>query len=213
MVKKVIVLLMCLVLLSSLACACQIRNEQSGESSNDPSNLSDLAIPEWKTAYLDLIETTKDTYCSYSLVHIDSDDVPELYLSGTSEATGDSICSYKNGTVIEQQLHRIGGGLYVEKSGNIINQNGHLGDILVHVYKLTEDGFTLTFSARSIERLTVSENSEYAICYEYSIGDEPVNEAEYTAAIETAFNFVNAKRFKEDSVEYDSIRQQILNFN
>ena len=214
MLKKAFALFLSLIILSSLMCACQrnqVHDEESTENSTDTSKTVDT--PEWKTAYLNFLEQEKDSHRSYALVYIDGDDIPELYLSGIDEATGDSVCTYKNGAVIEQQLNRIGGGWYIEKSGNVINQNGKMGRIYTHVYKLNEDGFILTFAALSAERVEVLENDEYKLHYEYSIGDKSANESEYNSAIEAAFDFENAVRLNDNEVNYDTIRQQIIDFN
>lgn len=207
MLKKAFALFLSLIILSSLMCACQrnqVHDEESTENSTD--------TPEWKTAYLSFLEQEKDSHNSYALVYIDGDDIPELYLSGIDEAIGDSICSYKNGAIVEQQLNRRGGGWYIEKSGNVINQNGKMGCIYTHVYKLNEDGFILTFEALSAERVEILENDEYKLHYEYSIGDKTVNESEYKSAVNAAFNFENAIRLNENEVNYDAIRQQIVDF-
>ena len=213
MLKKAFALFLSLIILSSLMCACQrnqVHDEESTKNSTDTSKTVDT--PEWKTAYLNFLEQEKDSHRSYALVYIDGDDIPELYLSGIAEATGDSICSYKNGAIVEQQLNRIGGGWYIEKSGNVINQNGKMGRIYTHVYKLNEDGFILTFEALSAERVEILENDEYKLHYEYSIGNKTVSESEYNSAVNAAFNFENAVRLNENEVNYNTIRQQIIDF-
>ena len=213
MLKKAFALFLSLIILSSLMCACQrnqVHDEESTENSTDTSKTVDT--PEWKTAYLNFLEQKKDSHLSYALVYIDGDDIPELYLSGIGEAIGDSICTYKNGAVIEQPLNRIGGGWYIEKSGNIINQNGHMGQLHTHTYRLNEAGFILTFEALSSERAEYLGNDEYSFYYEYSIGDKTVNESEYNSAVNAAFNFENAIRLNENEVNYDAIRQQIIDF-
>ena len=207
--KKSLILFFSLIVLSSLLCACQDGLTQS-EASTKTTKTDDL--PEWKAAYLDLLEQEKDSHLSYALVYIDDDDVPELYLSGVSEAVGDSICTYKDGEVIEQQLNRIGGGWYIKKGGSIINQNGNTGSIYTHVYTLNEDGFTLTFEALSVERVEVLANDEYKLHYEYSIGDKTVSESEYKSNVNAAFNFKNALQLNGDEENYDAIRQQIIDF-
>ena len=217
MLKKAFALFLSLIILSSLLCACQRNQAQDKESTKDSTNITQItetdATPEWKTAYLNFLEQEKESHRSYALVYVDGDDIPELYLSGRSEATGDSICTYKNGEVVEQHLNRTGGGWYIEKSGSVINQNGNMGHIYTHVYKLNEKGFALTFEALSAERVEVLENDEYRPYYEYSIGDKSVNESEYNSAVEAAFDFKNAVRLNENEVNYDTIRQQIIDFD
>ena len=208
MLKKRFLLSLCFALIV-LACGCRMQPAQSSECT---SAVDETTIPEWKIAYLDFLESNKDYYLSYALVYIDGDDIPELYLSGNCEAIGDSVCSYKNGTVIEQPLNRIGGGRYVERSGKIINQNGNMGHIYTHVYKLTEHGFVLTFHALSSERAEHLGNDEYSISYEYSVENKPVNKGDYTAAVDAAFNFAQSVSLNENAVEYDAITQQIMDW-
>ena len=165
--------------------------------------ISMTSLSSWKTAYSDYLEAKKEAYLSYALVYVDNDDVPELYLSGNCEAVGDSICAFRNGTVVEQPLNRIGGGWYIKKSGEIFNRNGHMGHISIHVYELTDKGFTLTFNAGSIENdLTCA----------YFIGEEAVGKSAFDAAVEAAFDSEQAKPLHEGAVDYDEIQTQIKAF-
>lgn len=165
--------------------------------------ISKTSLSSWKTAYSDYLEANKDGYLSYALVYVDNNDVPELYLNGNCEAVGDSICAFRNGTVVEQPLNRIGGGWYIEKSGKILNQNGHMDHTSTHVYKLDDNGFTLIFSAESIE---------HVITGEYFIGEEAVEKSVFDAAVEAAFDFEHAKPLHEGAVDYDAIQAQIKAF-
>ena len=89
-----------------------------------------------------------------------------------------------------------------------MNQNGHMGQEHTHVFKLVEEGFVLTFEALSSERIS----DEYRLYFEYSIGDKLVTESEYSAAVEAAVDFENAVRLNENKADYDTIRQQIIDF-
>ena len=216
MLKKAFVLFLSLIILSLLMCACQSSQAQGNESTKNSTNITKITetddTPEWKTAYLNFLEQEKDSHLSYALVYVDGDDIPELYLSGIGEAIGDSVCTYKNETVVTQQLKRIGGGWFIEKSGSLINQNGNRGHIYTHVYKLNGNGFALTFEALSVERVEVLENDKYKLHYEYSIGDKSVSESEYNSAIKANFDFENAVRLNENEVNYATIRQKIIDF-
>lgn len=239
--KKVILSIACLAFLIYMFCACQVQTEQnyefSKQASSTPANKSDTNSPttktapeslqdltnnsettkktinsEWKTAYLNFLDNKKDSHISYALVYIDDDNIPELYLSGVGEAVGDGICSYKNGKVIEQRLNRIGGGKYIEKSGTIIIQNGNMGHCYTHIYKLSNEGFSLTFTALSVEHIEPLENNEYNIYYEYSIGNKEVSEKKHNDAINAAFDFENSIELDKNTVDYESIKQQIIDY-
>ncbi len=218
--KKLLVLLLCLVtLLSLFSCADSIppasdesKTEEPSTHENAPSNKdkapTDLSSA-WKIAYLDFLETKKDTHNAYALVSVDGDDVPELYLNGGSEAEGDSVCTYQNGQVIEQYLNRTGGGKYVPNSGTFINVNGHMGLYRTDVYTLDEHGFTKTFAGSWTERFEDLGNGAYNIHYEYFIAETPVSKEEYTAAVKSSFDFEYSFEFYNFSVSYDVIVGQI----
>ena len=224
--KKVsFVLCVCLVSLALLLCACQVSANNNSEISttlpaqNIQNALSEInqtnnetATSEWKTAYLEFIESNNGAYTSFGLVFVDDDDIPELYMSGVCEADGDRICSYKNGTVVDAYMNRKGGGKYVERGGTVINQNGHMGRCYTTVYKLDENGFTKTFSALSVEHYEHLGNEEYEITYEYSIEGQPVTEEAYNAAVSAAFDFAQGVQVCDNAVSYDEIKQQIENF-
>lgn len=185
-------------------------SEPVQDETSNPETTEEPSDSEWKTAYLEFLESQKDSHISYALVYVDGDSIPELYLSGGCEATGDCVCSYQNGSVVEERLNRIGGGRYIERSGNLINQNGNMGCYYTHAYKLTEEGFALTFSALSVEHVEYLANDEYTYSYEYFIEDNPVSESEYNAAVDAAFDFEQSVQLDENTVTYDEIRRQII---
>lgn len=170
-------------------------------------------LADCKKAYLDFLKDKKASHWLFALVFIDNDNIPELYLCGASEAEGDMICSYKNGVVVYQYLGRVGGGKYIERSGDIINQNGHMGRYYDTVYKLSENGFSTILNANYTERYEHIGNEEYNIYREYFIDDTPVSEAEYNNAVNSAFDVSKAVRLDENAVSYDEIMQQLQNGN
>jgi len=199
MLKKAFFLCLIFIFLFSFLGACH----------RDPK--SDLE--QWQLAYLDFLEIEKENHLAYALVYVDDDDIPELYMKGDCEATGDSICSYKNGTIIEENLIRVYGGMYIEKSGQLINRNGNMGVCHTHAYMLTDEGFNLTFTALEISRVEHLENDEMEFSYEFFVEDVPVDESEYNAAISVAFDLEKSKPLYENDVEYDEIVKQITCFN
>ena len=171
----------------------------------------DISAPtvDYKQAYLDFLKDKKDSHRLFALVYIDGDDIPELYLSGACEAVGDMVCSFKNGTVIKLQLNRTGGGKYIERSGEMINQNGNMGRCYTNVYKLNENGFTNTFNALSSERVEYIDDEEYNFVYEYFVENDPVSEVEYDNAVHAAFDFSRAVDLDKNAVPYGVIVGQL----
>lgn len=191
----------------------KVRVTYRAEDLSDQTEIFDVILPknddlpEWKKVYLDFLEDKDGEYISFALVYIDNDDIPELYMSGCCEATGDSISSFKKGKIVEQLFNRIGGGKYIRKDGKIYNCNGNMGYYQTHVYELDNNGFNQTFNAYLIEHL-----GEDKITYEYSVEDKLVSKEEYDAAINAVFNIDNSIRLNENAVSYDEIRRQILEY-
>lgn len=174
-----------------------------------PEKPNEPVIPAWKQAYLNVIESLKEYHVSYALIYIDGDDIPELYLNGDCEAAGDGVYSYKNGVVIEQRLNRTWGGRYIEKNGELFNFNGNMGCYYTNVYKLTDEGFSQTFSSLEIESIEEWVNEDPVLFYEYSVGGVVVSKDEYNQARNAAFNYEQSKPLHQNAVTYDIIKTQI----
>lgn len=188
--------------------------EESEEQSSANSIIENKPKPQlvdWKKAYLDYIEQIKNEHFEYALVYIDADDIPELYVSGDCEATGDGVCSYKGGRLIEQRLNRIGGGSYIHKSGLVFNFNGNMGYYTANVYKLTNNGFQNIFYGLQQERIIDIGNDQYDIEYDFFVGENNVTEEEFNNAIDTVFNREKSKDLHSQAVSYSKIKEQIIN--
>lgn len=234
MFNRIISLALCLFILIISLCSCaddepqskdnntsgvtsSSANSEQKESSADvsseetqsitPDKLS--AMNEWQRAYVDYIEINKDEYSLYALVFIDDDDVPELYMSGLNEATGDGVYSLKHGAIVEQKLGLIGGGSYIYKGGTFANQNGNMGVYYTDVYKLTADGFKKTFSAYKCEKIETSENGDSTLSYEYFVEGKRVDAKNYEDAVSASFNYEKSTSLIKNAVSYEEILTQI----
>ena len=216
--KKLLSIFLCLIFICFIvSCTDNDTPSQTAENigtsaeAGKVQNVAQEYIADYKQAYLDFLKDKQESHRLFALVFIDNDDIPELYLKGSSEAEGDMVCSFKNGSLIKQQLNRTGGGKYIERSENMINQNGNMGRCYTNVYKLNDDSFTKTFSALSVESVEHIGGEEYNFIYEYFVEDAPVSEAEYNTAVSSAFDFSQAVRLDENAVSYDEIVQQLQN--
>ena len=198
---KVLVLLACFFLLATCLCACQDQADHNDITEIDPS--------VWKSAYLQIVESKKDINKKFALIYIDADNIPELYILGNSEAEGDMIYSYKNGEIVELHLARMFGGKYVERSGKIINQSGHMGNYIEYVYVLDDHGFTRILNASYTERIEEQENGEYTMIREYFIDGETVSEADYHNAVNSSFDISMSVELYTKSVSYDDFKKQL----
>ena len=218
--KKILSIFLCLIFICSIT-SCDTKEHSSENNGTEENTVTTAKTNEiqnttpksadYKKAYLEFLKDKQESHRLFALVFIDNDDIPELYLKGVSEAEGDMVCSFKNGAVITQQLNRTGGGKYTPRSGDMINQNGNMGRCYTNVYKLNDSGFTKTFNALSVENVEHIGGEEYNFVYEYFVEDAPVSEAEYNAAVNSAFDFSQAIRLDENAVSYDEIVQQLQN--
>lgn len=169
-------------------------------------------LQDWKRAYLEFLEGVNDYHVGFALVYIDGDDIPELYLNGDCEATGDAVCTYKNGKVLEERLGRIWGGSYIPGAGLVKNTNGNMGYYTTDIYSLTANGFTVIWNGLETQEVIppANENEEPTMIISFSIGDQTVSEEEYHAAIEAVFNTSQAVLLHENTLSYDAVRQLIL---
>ena len=219
--KKILSIFLCLIFICSIV-SCDTKEHSSENNGTEENTVTTVKLDEiqittpkpatdYKKAYLDFLKDKQESHRLFALVFIDNDDIPELYLKGSSEAEGDMVCSFKNGSIIKQQLNRTGGGKYTPRSGDMINQNGNMGRCYTDVYKLNDSGFTKTFNALSVENVEHIGGEKYNYIYEYFVEDAPVSEAEYNSAVNLAFDFSLAVRLDENAVSYDEIVQQLQN--
>lgn len=180
------------------------------------------ATAPWKTAYSKYIESLgeeKDV-SGYSLIYLDSDDIPELFVSGGCEATGSRVCSYKNGKLMTVELRRLGGASYIPKSGLIYNFNGNSGYYTVCIYRLTSGGFNEIFHALQYDTYELipdeDGNEECVYTSKFYLNEEPneieVTEDEFFNAQNKIFNFNSSYELGYGTHNYSTIKQLIKNW-
>ena len=209
--KKLLSIFLCLIFICSIVSCTSQGDESTSAVSENGNKSTQQSSADYKRAYLEFLKDKQESHRLFALVFIDNDDIPELYLKGSSEAEGDVVCSFKNGSIIKQQLNRTGEGKYIPRSGDMINQNGNMGRCYTNVYKLNDSGFTKTFNALSVENVEHIGGEEYNFFYEYFVKDAPVGEAEYNTAVDSAFDFSLAVRLDKNAVSYDEIIRQLQN--
>lgn len=116
------------------------------DNPNEPSNPeikpgegseSEIQTNDWKQGYIDYIIEKENYWGSkfgpesykgrrYKLIDINGDNIPELYSSFGSTASGDTLCTYYNGQIVEQWMW-IMGFRYVEGQNIFISKGGNMG--------------------------------------------------------------------------------------
>lgn len=120
----------------------------------------------WRQAYSDYVKkAAKEGYNSFNLIYVDNDDVPELFLGSGIEATGERLCTYHNGKIVEQTLYRTYSTSYIENSGLIQNYYGSQGCYGIEIYKLENGKFTMLHTAYIEEGYSEDYGEFYSGCY------------------------------------------------
>lgn len=128
----------------------QSQNETDSEVESETESEPEVEEERWTPYYIkDVVipayeqharEQEFDVYGFVTLIYVDDDEIPELYFDSGSEAGGGIVCTYYNGTVIEQYIS--GSGMhYIPKSGYIYNPSGHMGYYYDNVYRLRDGKF------------------------------------------------------------------------
>lgn len=162
-------------------------------------------VPDWAYAYYDYLLNGLDEEIYYegaALIYLDDDDVPELFLTSDSEAGGEDIITYCNGKLAWEHLGRLGGE-YIERSGRILNHNGHMGYYFTRIIELKNGQFTINHYGEFYEDYdafeTLSEGEEPPIKYIWE--EKEVTEEEYEASLEKYYDFSKSQYINCISIE------------
>lgn len=163
--------------------------EQTGNQKNE------IPHTEWKHAYADFLENNKETEdgsdlivgpeCRLSLIYLDDDNIPEVFDDIEQvEAAGEAVLSYQNGKVIYIRTPRLG-TMYIERSGLLYTDTGHMGCYPVFINQLKDGKFQEIGHG---ERDELYDDNSNFLGNKYTWEDKPVTEKEYNARIDSLFD-------------------------
>lgn len=138
----------------------------------------------WQEAYADFINKIhvtvrfSDDAFRYSLIYVDSDDIPELYIDTGTMASGEIIVSFYDGNIGTMNRDRCG-IKYIEHGGLLYNANGAMGSYPCNVYMLERGKFSEIGTGCQYERVDEQENTYFDYYWE----GRAVTETEYNAYI------------------------------
>jgi len=159
---------------------------------------------EWCQAYIDYIEDDTsdfgeingdytDTF-QYTLIYLDDDDIPELFINTNIEASGEIVCTYHDGEVEELWLSRIG-TMYIPGSGLLYSNTGHMDWYPVLITSLEDGSFNYVAggeyyldSEAMNEQAEDPDIEEYEMIYAYEWGGVEVSEEEFYDSINSIFD-------------------------
>lgn len=154
----------------------------------------------WKEAYSDFIiklhvtEGFDKGNFEYSLIYVDDNDIPELYINTRVMASGEIVVSFYDGKIRSMNRDRVGIE-YIEYGGLLYNMAGAMGYYPCNIYMLEKGEFTEIGTGSEYER----QDDEQNIYFEYLWEGKEVTEAEYMAHIN---NLIDTSKCVEPSVMY-----------
>ena len=173
----------------------------------------------WKSAYLEYLSTDDDIAAcrqgdlgvKFSLIYLDDDDIPELFIDTDVEAGGEIVATYYDGKVVEQHFPRLG-SQYIEKSGLIYTNTGHMDYYPLTITKLENGTFTEIGSGVSYlseedrEKIANDEDYPYILTYEWE--GETVSEEQFNSKVAELYDLDKSK-YPEDTHNYDEIVEML----
>lgn len=130
----------------------EYNTEEKNNDDNNTDSTSELLFTrpddkEWKAAYMDylsefVVKNNLYNMCEYYLIYVDDNDVPELFIDTGIEASGEYVVTYYKNETIEKHLDRIGSE-FIERSGLILTNTGHMGYLPLTITKLENGSFTV----------------------------------------------------------------------
>ncbi len=215
---------------ASLLAGCGNTSSNTGKHETSNSNDSDEAteteaepgvaesdIQEenepWRQAYLDYLTSDTDFInyrdngdsLTYTLIYLDENDVPELFIDSGFEAGGQLIATYYDGKVIDQHFPRIG-SQYIERTGLVYTNTGHMDYYPLSITKLENGEFTVLGSGIAYmtdedrEKMVADENYPYTLTYEWE--DEVVSEEQFNANVAKLYDLEKSK-YPDNFYTYD----------
>lgn len=167
----------------------------------------------WKDEYISFINNKiendkmyEEYY--YTLVDINNDLIPELYIAPNYGIGGDIICSYYNGKLIYEQIG-VGDGYfrYIKGENLFIESGGRMDVYSDKAYSIENGKFVVKFDGRygagNVENLEFDQYGEPI--YEYFIDEVQVSdEKEYKEKLNAVFDEQRAIAPIYSNSEYDS---------
>lgn len=169
----------------------------------------------WRQAYLEFLNSDdpiiqscySDPDITFSLIYLDDDNVPELFIDTGFEAGGQFVVTYYNGTINSLHLSRRG-SQYIEKNGLIYTNTGHMDYYPLSITELKDGVFTVIGSGVSYlseedrDKMLEDEDYPYTLTYEWE--GEIVTETQYNEKIYALYDLKESK-YLEGGYSYGDI--------
>lgn len=162
------------------------KKEDSGQDNGKPENYKEAYL-----SYLDEFEHADE--CTYSLIYVDEDDIPELVIDNGYEAAGCIVLTFHNGVLDAWQSDRLN-FTYIEKGNLICNSDGNMGYYYDYVYTIQDGKWCYVDGGvwgDPSDGPQFDENEEYIYVYQWD--GEEVSEEEYGNRLNEVYPLEQAK--------------------
>ena len=140
-------------------------------------------MQDWQAAYAEYIEGYEwNGDCTYSLIYVDDDDIPELVIDSGFEAGGCEILTYHSGEIDVLQTERLH-FYYIEKKNLVNNFGGKMGYYFDRIYSI-ENGKWIHVADGEWTETMGNED----LIYQYKWDGEEVEEAVYAQSLNAVFD-------------------------
>ena len=157
---------------------------------------NDSCLEEWKQAYLNYLK--KDNYaatCTYSLIYVDDDNIPEMVIDTGFEAGGCRFLTFHDHVLDVWQSGRLNVS-YIERGNLICNSDGNMGHYYDNVYTIQDGKWVYVdggIRGDGPDGVQFDENDDYIEFFywtgeeqEYWVGEE-MTEEEYEARLNAIY--------------------------
>lgn len=140
-------------------------------------------MQDWQAAYAEYIEELEwSRDCTYSLIYVDDDDIPELVIDSGFEAGGCQILTYHNGEIdvlrTDRRLF-----YYIEKQNLFNNTGGLMGYYFDRIYSIENGKWICVADGEQTEMI-----GENDWVFQYKWDGEEVEEGVYKQSLDAVFD-------------------------
>lgn len=175
---------------------------------------------DWKQKYYEFLTTdsavtgwlpAQEEYLTCSLIYVNDDEIPEIYLCGSITAGGDLLLSYCNEEV---QCYCVShyGGVYAERTGYFGDFNGRQGSYWNQVYQYEKGGLVFKEEGYYAEEYINDDNNDVWVADGFVWEHQSMTEEEYYAALSQAVEGNEMKRCYENGIFGDGSYEELLDY-
>ena len=185
-------------------------SSRSSSSTSVSSSAIDMAtLPAWKTLYIGNAQVFSKDYTQFALIYVDGDDIPELYMGGTSKNMIYSMSRIDEHAAISKQLDAQNTAYYIPKSGKLMNAFIDGDRLTMAIYQL--DGYFQPVFQGSEYKVILNDGSQSNLYY-LNGNSSPVSEDTFKAAVAQHFDTDRAVKMSDHFMSLEELKTAILNW-